>query len=111
MNDGAWERVLDVLDTKFELRGRKRSSEPLEDNPKFTQSTESYEFNKDGAEYRIERVTRPAVAERKTHYHKAASGNVRFENIYDPEETTAKVQLFKNFAGEWKEVDLETLAL
>lgn len=111
MNETSWGRVLDVLDTRFELTQRNRTTEPLEDNPKLSQTTESYCFIKDGKEYRIQRVVRPAIADRKTHYHKAATGNIRFENVYDPEETTAKVELFMKFDGDWKQVDLESLAL
>lgn len=111
MTDQAWERLVDLVDVKFGLLNHGRDRTPLEDKPELTQTTAFVEFKRGEQHYRLERVSRPAVVEQKSHFHRAAASKVRLENIYDPEQISHKVQLFIKQGDNWQPLDLEELSL
>ena len=111
MNQAAWERLVDMIDVKYGLSDHGRSQTNLEDQPELKQQIDYVCFERDGETYRLERVTRPAIKEKKSIYHRAAGSSVRFENVYDTNEVTHKVQLLRQVGGEWQAIDLEDLAL
>jgi hypothetical protein len=112
MNDTGWDKLTDAIDAKFGIADHGRHTEPLPDNPDLTQQVAWISFVKDGQTYKLERIARPAVIDRKTHYHKAATGGIRYENIYDPENTTFVSKLYnQDSAGEWMELDPSELSL
>lgn len=110
MNQASWERLVDAIDIKFGIRDHGSSEQPLEDQPELKEKTEFITFEKEGSEYRVDRITRPAVAERKTFYHRAASSDVRFENIYDRQNTVSYIKLSVKEGESWREIDPEELS-
>lgn len=111
MTDQAWERLVDLVDVKFGLTDHGRDRAPLEDKPELSQTISFIEFKQGDRHYRLERISRPAIIDQKSHFHRAAASQVRFENIYDPEQISHKVQLLIKQGDDWQPVDLEELAL
>jgi hypothetical protein len=111
VNDPGWEKITDAIDAKFGVTDHGRRTEPLEDNAELTQTVTHIVFSAGGEQYKMERVARPAVIDRKTHYHRAAGSLVRYENIYDPDSLTFKTLLYRRVGGDWVEIDPSQLAL
>jgi len=110
MNDRAWEDLIDVFDERYGLENFNKKTEALADNQKLTQTIETVEFKKDGQTYRIQRVTAPAVIDKKSFYHRTGQAT-QIQNVYDESEMSHKVTFFKqSTGGEWEEVAPESLA-
>lgn len=111
MNDGAWDKLIDAIDIKCGIDRHGKSERPLEDKSELTEQIQFIEFERGEDKYRLERISGPAILDRKTHYtHRAGQAN-RIENIYDPEEKMHKIRLLQDNAGEWQEKPLDTLQL
>jgi len=110
-DDKGWDKLVDAVDIKFGIIKHGRSDEPLLDRSDLTQHVQFITFERDGETYKMERVTGPAVIDRKSHYHKAAGSGVRFENIYDPNEISHKTNFYKKDGDDWEPVSLEELAI
>lgn len=109
MNDRAWGDLVDKLDELFTIDKSDKRKEKLEDNHQLTQTVESIEFERDNAKYKVERTTGPAIIDKKTFYTKVGGAH-RVENIYDPEETTTRVNFFyQQPDGYWNEITPEEL--
>ncbi len=104
MSDRAWEELLDVIDQKYGILSHKVDKHALSDAHELEETVTCVVFERSGTEYKFERVTRPRVADKKTHYHRSG-GAQRIENIYDPTETTSKVLLFRKEGGTWLEIE------
>jgi hypothetical protein len=111
MDDNGWDKIVDAIDTKFGINKHGRRTEPLEDRPDLEQKVSFIEFEKGGETFKMERIAHPAIADRKTHYHKAAGGGVRFENVYDTENVSFKTALFRKDGDDWVEIEAGELAL
>lgn len=105
MNQASWERLADAVDVKFGITNHGNLTRPLEDKPTLTEQVNFIEFDRDGHNYRLEHVTRPAIVEKKSFHGKAASSGVRFENIYDPDDLVSKVDFFVKNGDEWQTID------
>ncbi len=113
MTDSAWERLIDTIDATLGISRHGREQQPLPDQPQLTQSIEFFEFTKQGEDFRLERSSGPAIVDRKTHYsHREGTAN-RIEYIYDENEISHKVTLYRreSSADEWAPVDLAKLGL
>lgn len=109
MNDRAWEELIDKIDELYQIDRTGKRGEALEDNNKLKRLIESIEFERDNSKYKIERVTSPAIVDKKTYYSRVGGAH-RLENIYDPKETTKKVLFFKAQPdGYWNEITPEEL--
>lgn len=111
MNDQAWENLVDLIDVKYGSTDFGKRVEPLPDNTDLKQTVQFLEFSKGGERFRVERTTRPAVMDRKSHYHKGGSGGVRFENIYDESEVSHRIDFFRHEGGDWAPISPEQLQL
>jgi hypothetical protein len=111
MNESAWENLVDVIDVKFGIDDHGRKTEPLEDNHELKQTVEFIEFTKSGEQFRVERVTKPAIQDRKSIGGRGMNASVRFENVYDTSQTTSKVHFFRSQAGAWQPIEPTELAL
>lgn len=109
--DIGWDKLVDAIDIKFGIINHGRSTEPLEDRTDLTQNVQFITFERDGKTYKMERVTGPAVIDRKSHYHKVAGSTVRFENVYDETETSHKTNFYAKNGDDWEPVSLEDLAI
>lgn len=110
MTDRGWSDLNDGLEHRFGELKRSRRTEPLEDAPELTQTIEAIEFTVGGQTYKIERVTRPVVLDKKSYYHKAAGSQTRVEYVYDPEETSSKVIFYQQGGADWQEITPDEFA-
>jgi len=109
MSDKAWDDLVNLIDEKYQIDSSDRLKEEIEDNPGLKKTIERIEFEKDNTKYRIDRVTCPAIIDKKTHYHHRGSAN-RVEYIYDPEETTTKVVFYQQLSdGHYNEISPESM--
>ncbi len=109
--DRAWDRIVDAIDTKYGVTDHGRTTRPLSDKHDLTEHVSFVVFDRDGQKYKLERLVGPAVIDRKTIGSKRIGSDVRFENIYDPEETSHKTNLYRQEAGEWTAMSPEELEL
>lgn len=109
MSDQAWEKLVDLIDTKYQIDFSNKRDEALEDNHKLKQTIESIEFERDNIKFKIERITSPRITDRKTFYAGHGTAN-RSQNIYDPEETSSRVVFYKQLTdGYFHEISPEEL--
>ncbi len=111
MNDASWERLVDSIEVKLGIDRHGKDSRALEDRPDLTERVDFVEFSQGGRELRLERITGPAIIDRKSHYsHRPGVAN-RMETIYDPSETAHRIKLYVRSGGEWSEADPSALGL
>jgi mRNA-degrading endonuclease RelE of RelBE toxin-antitoxin system len=107
MSDKAWEELIDLIDTKYQVDNTDRREEPLEDNKKLKKLTESIFFEKDNQKFKIDRVTSPRIIDKKTFYSGHNTAN-RIQYEYDPDEKSVKVLFFRQLPdGYWNELTPE----
>lgn len=111
MNDASWERLADAVDIKFGITDHGSLTRPLEDRPDLSEKVEFIEFAKGGDDFRLERITKPAIIDRKSIHGRSAHAGVRFENIYHEKETSTKVEFFRRTGNEWQPLNPEELSL
>ena len=111
MDDRAWDRITDAIDAKFGIERHGRLERKLADALHLTERVAFIEFLRGGTLFRMERVTGPAIIDRRTVGAKRAGSDIRFENIYDPDELAHKTLVFKEAAGEWVPVTMDELGL
>src|SRR5688500_10658073 len=110
-DDHAWDRIADAIDSRYGISAHGRSERPVADAVHLKEKVAHIEFTRDGVDYRLERVTGPAILERRTIGARRAGADVRFENIYDPTQIGHKTLLFRKEAGEWTPLNPEELGL
>lgn len=111
MQDSGWDKIIDAIDVKFGIEGSGKSTETLPDNHELTQEIRFITFVRDGDTYKLERIARPAILDRRSIHHKAAGSGVRFQNIYDTENITFITNFYKKTGEEWVQIDPNDLAL
>lgn len=110
-DDRGWDKVVDAIDGRYGIEHHGRLTEPLEDRPDLERHIAFIEFEKEGRPYRLERVTAPAVVDKKSHYHKAASGGIRYENVYDKDQLSHKTNVYRKDGEDWELIDPTELGL
>jgi hypothetical protein len=111
MEDTGWNKIVDAIDTKFGLIDHGHKTEPLEDRHDLTQTIHYIVFEKSGEQFKIERVTSPAIIDRKSIHAKSAHSSVRFENIYDPEESMHKTNFYRRSGADWEIMNPDDFSL
>ena len=109
MTDHAWEKLVDMIDTKFEIDKHTRGEEAIEGQQLLKRQLDTIFFEKDNQKYKIERVTSPAIKDTKSHYaHRGVAQRV--QQNYDPHETSSKVVFYKEQAdGYYNEISPEDM--
>lgn len=110
-DDTGWDKIVDAIDSRFGVTHHGRFKRPLEDRNDLEEMIAFIEFPKGGEEYRFERISRPAIIDKKSHYHKAASGGIRYENVYDPDTIAHQTRLYRKGDVDWEPIAAEELAL
>lgn len=110
-DDPGWERIADAIDANFGIINFGDHEIPLDENPQLTCFVNYATFKKGGQSYKIERIAQPAIAERKSYYHKAHTGGIRHENIYDTENFSFRTVIYRDDDGEWTEIAPEEIGL
>jgi hypothetical protein len=111
MEDAGWNRMTDAIEAKFGLKSHGRSKRPVEDAKDLTEEVAFVIFQRDGEEYMLERVTGPAIIERKTFGAKRAGSALRYENVYDPEEIGHRTNFYRKAGDDWELLDPSAMQL
>ena len=109
--DKAWERIVDAIDTKYGLVKFGKSERPLEDARELTEKISFVIFEKAGERYKLERVAGPAIIDRKTIGSKRIGSDMRFQNVYDPDEISLRTNMYKEVGTDWTPVSPDLLGL
>lgn len=109
--DKGWDRIVDAVDAKFGIKDHGRSKRPVEDARHLTENVSFVVFERAGERYKLERVQGPAIIDRKTIGARRAGADVRYENVFDPTETSFRTNLYRDEAGEWVAIDAKELGL
>jgi len=109
--DKAWDRITDAIETKFGIIDHGRSRRPLEDAPELTERVAFITFERGGERYKLERVQGPAITDRKTMGARRAGAVTHMQNVYDPDETSFRTNLYRDSGGEWEAIEASTLGL
>ncbi len=94
MSDRAWEDLVDRIDLKFGISHQHKFDQPLVDDTRLTQTVDQVDFERDGQAYRIERISSPAIIDKKTNYNKVGIATSS-HTVYDPEEVANKVVFYR----------------
>lgn len=110
-DDKGWDKLVDAVDLKFGIDEHGRKTEPVPDRTDLTQAVQFITFTRDGKQFKMERITGPAIIDRKSHFHKAAGSTVRFENVYDEHDTSHRTNFYRKSGNDWQPITLEELAI
>lgn len=111
MGDKAWDRIVDAIDAKFGVASHGRTTRPVADAPELTEKVAWIIFERDGSSFKLERVEGPAIIDRKTVGARRAGASTHFENVYDPNETSFRTNLFEKVGDEWEAKSPDQLGL
>ena len=109
--DKAWERIADAIDLKYGIQKHGRTTRPVADAQHLTEQVAYLIFERAGERYKLERVTGPAIIDRKTVGARRAGAATHMENVYDPNDTSVRTLVLRDQAGEWVPISLEELGL
>jgi hypothetical protein len=106
MNDEKWDSLLSEIEDKFGFKSRNKK--PLAPGPG---EIETVEFDGPAGPMRLERVSKPVVLDRKTHYSKRIGSATTEEYQYSETDKYHRVRLLRwnNLEGNWMEVDLDKM--
>jgi hypothetical protein len=110
-DDSSWDRIVDAIDSKFGLDRHGRLTRPIEDRLDLTESVAFIEFERAGEKYRLERVTGPAITDKRAIGGHRVGAQLRYENTYDTSELVHRTIFLKENAGEWDKIDPSQLEL
>lgn len=111
MNEASWDRLTDAIDVKFGIARHGHEERPLEDVADLKQTVQFIEFERAGERFRLERVTGPAVVDRKGVGSRRIGSSIEFHNVYDPHDLVSKVVVLRADDDGWEPVALEDLEL
>lgn len=109
--DHGWDKIVDAIDAKFGINEHGTVKEPLEDRADLEQTVRFIVFTKGGEEFKLERVTKPAIVDQKTFGGHSGGASRRIENIYDTQQMSHKTNFYKKSAQDWQILDPEALSL
>jgi hypothetical protein len=110
--DRAWDRIVDAIDTKFGIINHGRDKRQVEDAHELTEHVSFIVFDREGERYKLERVQGPGIVDRKTVGARRAGATVRYQNVYDPEDTSFRTNLYRDAGGgDWEAIDPSALGL
>jgi hypothetical protein len=111
-DDKAWDRIMDAIDAKYGIEKHGRSQRSVEDSNNLTESVAFIEFTRNGERFKLERIHGPAIIDRKTIGARRAGAVVRYQNVYDPTETSFRTVLYRtDEAGDWEETSADALGI
>jgi hypothetical protein len=111
MSDISWDRITDAIDVKFGISSHGHDEQPLEDAPELTEKLRWVCFEREGQDYKLERVTGPAIIDRRTVGARRAGAVTHVENVYDTDETASRVSLYRKTGGEWVPINADELGI
>ncbi len=115
MNDEKWLDILDMIDNKFEVLDKTRAEVPIGDDldeEKATEIIEAVIFNGPLGKMKVERITKPEIIDKKTHYSKRAGDKARVEYEFSQTEKVHKMKAYRwdDIAGDYIEIEAGNLS-
>ncbi|MBW4061941.1 hypothetical protein HJC99_05210 [Candidatus Saccharibacteria bacterium] len=110
-DDTSWDRIVDAIEGNFGLDNHGRLNRPIADHLDLTEQVAFIEFTRDGDKYRLERITGPAIIDKKAIGGRRVGAELRYETIYDAHETARHTNYYKDDGGEWVKLDPSALGL
>lgn len=109
MNNEKWLDLIDSLENKFgKIEKNKITRSEISFAGKEVITTiEQIEFSTPAGKMRVERITKPAVLDKKVHYSHTSSSRGNTEYIYSETEKSHQVKLYKKTSpgNEWQEIE------
>ena len=109
--DRAWDRIVDAIDIKFGIIKHGREKRPVEDAQNLNQSVSFIIFDREDERYRMERVTGPAITDRRNVGAHRIGGETHMQNSYDPNDLVRKTILLREEGDEWVAINPDSLQL
>lgn len=110
MNDEKWIEIKERIKESFGLEEEKKEDDFFYDDleNQFRGEKETIIFTNPSGRFKIERLKRPMILEKKPHYHKGAGGTAKMEFTVSEEKiiSTINAFLFDQKEEEWNEIDL-----
>ncbi len=110
-DDKAWDRIVDAIEAKFGIKNHGRTKRPVADAQDLTEYVAYVVFDREGEEYKLERVQGPAITDRKTVGARRAGAVTHMQNVYDPDEVSFHTNLYRKDGTEWEAVSPSALGL
>ena len=108
MNEGMWEDLLLRLEDKVgPLKVEKLSETRTDDiGQNIVSNIERIEFELGGNTLRVEKVTKPLILDKKTHYTHTAGARASVEYVLSEDETTTHIKAYRldPDLDEWLEI-------
>ncbi len=109
--DRAWDRIVDAIDIKFGIVKYGREQRPVEDAQNLTEHISFIIFDREDERYRMERITGPAIVDRRQVGARRIGGETHMQNSYDPNEVSRKTILLREDGDEWVAINPDSLQL
>lgn len=110
-DDRAWDRIVDAIDIKFGIAEHGRTTRPVHDAQNLQEHISFIIFERAGERFKLERITSPAIIDRRSLGSRRIGGDSHMQNIYDPEELSHKTLVYRHQMGDWVPIELEDLGL
>ncbi len=110
-DDRAWDRITDAIDIKFGIIKHGRETRPVEDAQNLTQSVLFIIFDRDGERYRMERITGPAITDRRNVGAHRIGGETHMQNSYNANDLVRHTVLLREEGDEWVIINPDSLQL
>jgi hypothetical protein len=110
MTDEKWNDLLDTLSQKFDLKRESEETITKDDiGNEMLNEIDRVSFDSPMGGFKIERITRPVILDKKTHYSHTAGTKGLVEYILSPTEKTHKVTVYKKGeTGNWEELNINS---
>lgn len=110
-DDRAWDRITDAIDIKYGIIKHGRETRPVHDAQNLEEKISFVIFERGGDRFKLERVTSPAIVDRRSVGSRRIGGETHMQNTYDPDEVSHKTVVLREEMGEWLPISLEELGL
>ena len=110
-DDRAWDRIVDAIDIKFGIIKHGRETRPLEDAQNLTEHVSFIVFDREDERYRMERISSPAIVDRRQVGSRRIGGETHMQNSYDEHEVARKTVLLREEGDEWVPINPDSLQL
>lgn len=109
MTDDKWLDLKESVRERFEILEEKTESDIMTDDigKEIKGEKDILVFNGPAGKMMIQKIKRPVILDKKSHYHKAQAGKALTEYIVSDTEFTNRVEAFTwdEIAQDWKEID------
>ena len=103
MTDDKWVQIVDRAKDKFQIEIQDKSETTREDGS--WERREWVIFTGPMGRIKLERVIRPAILGRESHYSRRQGTSATVTYEYSDSETTQALNVFREVAGEWESMD------